>query len=107
MPQRTPEVNHVNEFREIANDFTNPLEIIREAISNCFDAKAKNITLTFDVIDVDGTPIFKIVIRDDGEGMNTEDLVHFLIWATLIEETIRQQLGKKATVQRFILIAQG
>lgn len=77
MPQRTPEVNHVNEFREIANDFTNPLEIIREAISNSFDARAKNITLTFDVIDVDGTPIFKIVIRDDGEGMNTDDLVHF------------------------------
>lgn len=32
MPIRVPEVNQANEFKEIANDFTNPLELIREAL---------------------------------------------------------------------------
>lgn len=39
----TPEVNSVQEFIEIAQDYSNPLDLVREAISNAFDVKAKNI----------------------------------------------------------------
>ena len=46
----TPEVNSAQEFIEIAQDFSNPLDLVREAISNAFDAKAKNILMVFCVI---------------------------------------------------------
>lgn len=46
----TPEVNSSQEFIEIAQDFSNPLDLVREGISNAFDAKAKNIKLDFSVI---------------------------------------------------------
>jgi hypothetical protein len=36
----TPKVNLEAEFWEIANDFGNPFELLREAISNAIDAKA-------------------------------------------------------------------
>jgi len=31
---KTPQVNEVNEFLEIASDFEDPLEVIRESLSN-------------------------------------------------------------------------
>lgn len=37
----TPEVNSSQEFIEIAQDFSNPLDLVREGISNGFDAHAK------------------------------------------------------------------
>ncbi|MDJ1495021.1 ATP-binding protein [Cytophagaceae bacterium DM2B3-1] len=77
MPTRKPEVNQANEFKEIANDFTNPLELIREAISNSFDAKAQSILLNFEVVNVDGEDIFMITIKDDGDGMDEYGLVNF------------------------------
>lgn len=45
-----PKVDSAQEFIEIAFDFSNPLDLVREGISNAFDAKAKNIILDFDVI---------------------------------------------------------
>ena len=45
-----PKVDSAQEFIEIALDFSNPLDLVREAISNAFDAKAKNITLDFSVV---------------------------------------------------------
>jgi len=32
-----PGVDETQEFIEIANDFSNPLDLVREAISNAFD----------------------------------------------------------------------
>jgi hypothetical protein len=95
MPVRTPVVNHANEFKEIANDFTNPLELIREAISNSFDAKAKHITLAFEVPTIDGDEIFKITIRDDGEGMNEEDLIHFFDLGNSKRRDDKNSIGEK------------
>jgi hypothetical protein len=43
----TRSVDAAQEFIEIATDFSNPLDLVREAISNSFDAKAKNIRLGF------------------------------------------------------------
>lgn len=72
-----PIVNETQEFIEIANDFANPLDIVREAISNAYDAKCKNIYLDFLVINESGESTFKINIEDDGSGMNEEQIKAF------------------------------
>ena len=66
----TPEVNSSQEFIEIAQDFSNPLDLVREGISNGFDAQAKNIVLDFNVIQECGERLLKTEIVDDGEGMD-------------------------------------
>jgi len=95
MPIRTPEVNQANEFKEIANDFTNPLELIREAISNSFDAKSKNIHLLFNVENIDGEDTFKIVIRDDGDGMDVKDLKNFFDLGNSSRRNDPNSIGEK------------
>ncbi len=73
----TPEVNSAQEFIEIANDFSNPLDLVREAISNAFDAEAKNIRLDFRVVQEYGERLLKIEIEDDGTGMDETGLKSF------------------------------
>ena len=65
-----PTVDAVQEFIEIANDFANPLDLVREAISNAFDAGAKSMTITFDVTKEMGERVLVIVLQDNGGGMN-------------------------------------
>ncbi|MGE7913242.1 ATP-binding protein [Lysinibacillus xylanilyticus] len=72
-----PKVNPSREFLEIASDFSNPLDIVRESISNSFDAKAKNIYILFEIASIKGRKKLKITIRDDGEGMNEEGINSF------------------------------
>ena len=74
---KTPKVNEVNEFKEIANNFANPLEIVREAISNSIDAKATDIHLLFDAITLDGEIQSRVIIKDNGVGMNESELETF------------------------------
>jgi hypothetical protein len=68
-----PRVNEAREFLEIAKDFKDPKEIIREALSNSWDAGASKVTLRFDLVQIPGTYRKKIVvsISDDGEGMSS------------------------------------
>jgi len=68
-----PRVNEAREFLEIAKDFKDPKEIIREALSNSWDAGASKVTLRFDLVQIPGTSRKKIVasIIDDGEGMSS------------------------------------
>ena len=68
-----PRVNEAREFLEIAKDFKDPKEIIREALSNSWDAGASKVTLIFDLVQIPGTYRKKIVvtITDDGEGMSS------------------------------------
>ncbi len=73
----TPKVNETQEFIEIAFDFSNPLDLVREAISNSFDARAKEIRISFEVEDDDGEKRLKIVLEDNGEGMDFEGLQSF------------------------------
>jgi hypothetical protein len=70
----TPQVNAEAEFLEIASDFGNPLEILREAISNSIDAGARSIKIAFSVEEVDGAQTLVITIEDDGRGMTKEAL---------------------------------
>lgn len=71
--EEKPKVNQVNEFLEIASDFENPLEIIREALSNAFDAGAENVEIRIEKNGKDNV----IVIEDDGEGMKKSEVHRF------------------------------
>ena len=68
-----PRVNEAREFLEIAKDFKDPKEIIREALSNSWDARASLVEVKFDLARIPGTRAKKIMVEiaDDGEGMST------------------------------------
>ena len=67
-----PRVNEAREFLEIAKDFKDPKEIIREALSNSWDAKASFFQMKFDLARIPGTQAKKIMVEitDNGEGMS-------------------------------------
>lgn len=67
-----PRVNEAREFIEIAKDFKDPKEIIREALSNAWDAGASKTILKFNLMRIPGTRKKKIMVEisDDGEGMS-------------------------------------
>lgn len=67
-----PRVNLEAEFWEIANDFGDPLEILREAISNAIDAEATWIRIHFFVEEIEGTRTLVIELTDNGKGMTYE-----------------------------------
>lgn len=70
-----PRVNEAREFLEIAKDFKDPKEIIREALSNAWDAGSENVLLKFDLVRIPRTTRKKIVVEitDDGDGMDCEE----------------------------------
>ncbi|WP_372478930.1 ATP-binding protein [Halomicrobium sp. HM KBTZ05] len=71
--KQTPKVNEVNEFLEISRDFEDPLELVRESLSNAYDAGATNVT-----INIRSTPTGSdIIIDDNGHGMDYLDLESF------------------------------
>ena len=59
-----PRVNEAREFLEIAKDFKDPKEIIREALSNSWDAGATKASLKFQLINLPVTRKKKINCRD-------------------------------------------
>ena len=69
-----PRVNEAREFLEIAKDFKDPKEIIREALSNSWDAGASEVSIKFDLARISGTQRKKIMveINDDGQGMGSK-----------------------------------
>ena len=73
----TPEVNPHAEFLEICNDFTEPREIVREAISNGFDAGARNIEIAAYVDRTTGRDELVLRFKDDGHGMDATGLKSF------------------------------
>lgn len=77
MIELEPKVNQTQEFIEIAFDFSNPLDLVRESISNSFDANAKKLKISFSVEDDDGEKVLKILLEDDGEGMDLDGLQSF------------------------------
>lgn len=89
-----PEVIAAHEFMEIARDFTDPKEAIREAVSNSLDwgATAIEITVKEDKTRPDNELILEI--RDNGDGLTKERLKAFfdLGNSTALE---RNELGEK------------
>jgi hypothetical protein len=69
-----PSVSAGAEFFEILNDFGNPLEIVREAISNAIDARASQIDVSFTVEEIQGNSRSVVRFVDNGNGMSEETL---------------------------------
>jgi len=69
-----PRVNEAREFLEIAKDFKDAKEIIREALSNSWDARANQVLIKFDLARIPGTRSKKIMVEivDNGEGMSSD-----------------------------------
>ncbi len=74
-----PTVNAEAEFLEIVHDFGNPLELLREAISNSIDWGSTEIKIGFNMQDVEGNPRLVITIADNGVGM-THDILANDFW---------------------------
>jgi hypothetical protein len=55
-------------------DFGNPLEIVREAISNAIDARASQIDVSFTVEEIQGNSRSVVRFVDNGNGMSEETL---------------------------------
>lgn len=69
-----PAVSDFSIFREVASNISNPLEIIREAISNSDDANASKINICIDR-NLNGQ--LTISIEDNGDGMNVDGIHRF------------------------------
>ena len=87
--QFEPEVNPASEFLEISNDFTDPKEILREAISNAFDAGAKVIKISAAVSKVTGVDELVLHVEDDGHGMEAEDIKK-LLWLRVLQSSAKK-----------------
>jgi len=87
-----PQVNAEAEFLEILNDFGNPLEIVREAISNSIDASATELRIKFSVEEIEGNKRSVISFIDNGDGMSREVLAS-AFWG-LGHSTSRDQPNK-------------
>lgn len=91
----TPMVNETQEFIEIANDFSNPLDLVREAISNAYDAKCTEIKIAFEVIKQYGESVLKITILDNGSGMTKEHLQRFFDLGNSTRRDDETAIGEK------------
>ena len=91
----TPKVDETQEFIEIANDFSNPLDLVREAISNAYDADAKEIKIKFQVDSNYGESILRITIEDNGSGMNREGLQSFFDLGNSLRRSDDNAIGEK------------
>ena len=70
----------------------NNLTLLKELFDNSFDAKSKNITIDRrEGSNLDGTKYFQIIYKDDGIGMNQENLFRFI---QLHSKNINGGIGK-------------
>ena len=90
-----PQVDPTREFIEIAYDFSNPLDLVREGISNSFDAGAKEIEISFSVIDEYGEKQLITNISDNGHGMNKDGLQSFFDLGNSTRRGDKQTIGEK------------
>lgn len=91
----TPAVDAVREFLEISSDFTNPLEVVREAISNAIDAGASRIDLIFTQPSERGSRLLTIKIADDGTGMDRVGLQSFFDLGNSSKRGDEKKIGEK------------
>ncbi len=90
-----PTVDETQEFLEIANDFSNPLELVREALSNAYDSGANFVEILFDVVGQYGEKNLKITIRDNGHGMNQDGLQSFFDLGNSLRRNDPTKIGEK------------
>jgi len=90
-----PKVDQAQEFIEIANDFANPLDLVREAISNAFDAHATDIRLEFDTEVISGETTSVIRLTDNGDGMGQTELQSFFDLGNSTRRADKTTIGEK------------
>ena len=88
-------VDEANEFIEIANDFSNVLDLLREAISNSYDADADKIWISFSTVKEYGESILRIEIRDNGTGMDRDGLQAFFDLGNSLRRGDASKIGEK------------
>ena len=93
--QISPKVDQAQEFIEIANDFANPLDLVREAISNAFDARASKIEMVFETEKQAGETVFVIKLSDNGSGMAPEQLQSFFDLGNSTRRNDSKTIGEK------------
>jgi hypothetical protein len=91
----TPSVDQVQEYIEIAGDFSNPLDLVREAISNAFDARAVSMSISFDVIKELGNNVLQIKLEDDGIGMDSSTIKAFFDLGNSSHRNDADKIGEK------------
>lgn len=95
MTKIVPKVNETQEFIEIAFDFSNPLDLVREAISNSFDAGATNMRIGFETVSDCGETVLKITLQDNGKGMDIEGLQSFFDLGNSMSRDDDEKIGEK------------
>lgn len=90
-----PTVDPTQEFIEIAYDFSNPLDLVREAISNGFDAGAKYMEVLFTVKTEYGEKVLVTTIRDNGHGMDRNGLQSFFDLGNSLRRENDAAIGEK------------
>lgn len=90
-----PKVDETQEFIEISKDFSNSLDLVREAISNAYDAKATEIHLLFEVINEFDDAVLKITLKDNGLGMNIDTLQNFFDLGNSTRRNDPEAIGEK------------
>lgn len=91
----TPTVDPTQEFIEIAYDFSNPLDIVREGISNAFDAGATQMDISFFTITEYGEKVLITVLRDNGNGMDRKGLQSFFDLGNSLRRDDDEAIGEK------------
>lgn len=78
-----PRVNEAKEFIEIAKDFKSGLELLREALSNSWDANATTVDISIDTFLLPATgrgrrkTRLNVTVQDNGDGMDETELGYF------------------------------
>lgn len=90
-----PHVLEEREFLEIAEDFSNPSEIFREAISNAFDADATEIDILLRVVRHGSRDILRIELKDNGKGMDRGQLQAFFDLGNSTSRDDHSKIGEK------------
>ena len=90
-----PTVDPAQEFIEIAYDFSNPLDLVREGISNGFDAGATEIEVLFSVVREYGEKILITTIKDNGHGMDRAGLQSFFDLGNSTRRNDKSAIGEK------------
>ncbi|WHH58839.1 ATP-binding protein [Petroclostridium sp. X23] len=86
----TPKIKDISLFKEIAKNVVNPLEVIREGISNSHDAEAKQISIT---VYRNSEGKFILEMQDDGRGMDFNAIHRFFNLGDSLKNSIG--IGKK------------
>lgn len=71
------------------------MDLVREAISNSYDAASSKIWISFDVVKQHGEKVLKIILKDDGSGMSRDQLQSFFDLGNSTRRDEENAIGEK------------